>query len=294
MNIIKLLKECKKEVMNAKNEEEELNAIAPFANLIVNFINELNKNNKERKILLIEEKQYSSILKPNEQICDSYFSPVHFNLDDLDIYKNFFKYIIHEFIYNEQNEITFENLILALQKFIIETFGPFGDWYQLYLYFNSKEKEKVSIKELYKKNTAVCIQRASFAHNLLKLLELDDTIISCELRLREQKKYNYAGHALNVVKFNNSVKIIDFTNYSCEWITLDKNTKSIISLNPTIVELTNEEYVDFINERKKVRYIITKKYDDEKEKYYLTAYITKIFKNSIPDIPSQYQKTLKK
>ena len=251
MDILEFLNDSNKKISNANTQDEKLNALEPLAMITKKFINELKQcsTDTETLLCLIDEKKHSDVIKPNECIMGGELSLARFYLDDLEVYNDFSKYLIKRFLLKEHEMITFDDLILATQLFIIRTFGPSGDEKDLYHFFCRREDEHVSIKDIYKKNWAVCIERATFVHNLLKMLELDDTVIYCNLTFNNKKEVA-ESHALNVVRHNDEYYIIDFTNYSSEYndiVVDDKTLMEIKNVIPTVVKLSQKEYEDFIN-----------------------------------------------
>lgn len=227
------------------------------------FINKLKQSSTDAEtfLSLLDEKEHGDVIKPNECIMGGRLSLTLFYLDDLEIYNDFSKYLIKRLLLEEREIITFDDLILATQLFVIRTFGPSTNESDLYHYFCQREYEHVSIKDIYKKNWAVCIQRATFVHNLLKMLGLDDTIINCDLTSNNKKEWA-VSHVLNVVRNNDEYYIIDFTNYSLEYddiIVDDKTLMEIKNVIPTVVKLTQKEYEDFINGQKCVEFDIVDK-----------------------------------
>ena len=257
MDILEFLNDCNKKISNANTQDEKLKALEPLAMITKKFINGLKQSSTDDETyLLLVGKKHSEVIKPNECILGGELSLVRFFLDDFEIYNDFSKYLIKRLLLEEREMITFDDLILATQLFIIRTFGPSDNERDLDLYFCQREDEHVSIKDIYKKNWAVCIERATFVHNLLKMLELDDTIINCDLTSNNKKEWA-VSHVLNVVRNNDEYYIIDFTNYSFEYNDILVDDKAFMELKnviPTVVKLTRNEYEDFINGHKCVEF----------------------------------------
>lgn len=266
INILEILNDCNKRIFKATMQEEKIQILKPLGLIAKNFINELEQDNTEATLSLVSEKMHGDIIKPNECISGGLLSLVHFYLDDLEIYKDFIKYLINELILREQHSITFDSLILAIQEFVIRTFGPSINYNDLYHFYCQMEYEHVSIKDIYKKNWAVCIERTTFVHNLLKMLELDDTIITCELSFNTSSE----GHVVNCIRNNDEYYIIDFTNYSFEYIDIIENDKTAVGIIknviPTVIKLKKEEYDDFMNGQKCIEFdVIEKEINENKE-----------------------------
>ena len=231
------------------------------------FIKELKQYNTapETILSLLDEKKHCDVIKPNECIIGGGLSLALFYLDDLDIYNNFSIYLIKRLLLKYQQEISFDGLILAIQLFIIQTFGPSTNRRVLSRYYCQREYEHVSIKDIYKKNWAVCIERTTFAHNLLKMLGLDDTIIVCDLIFDKRVE----GHVLNVIRYNDEYYIIDFTNYSSKYneiVVDDKKLKELNNVIPTVIKSTKKEYEDFINGQECIEFDIVSENLNEKTK----------------------------
>ena len=266
MDILEILKQCNKKMNNAETEEEQVKVVEPLGQLLNSFLEELKHESEKSYLRLSVQRQYNQIIKPNVNIGDSECSLVHFFLDDIEIYRDFMEYLVDYFVFSDSHEFTFNQLILATQKFIMETFGPLGDPNRLYGYFCQREDEHVSIKDLYKKNLAVCIERAAFAHNLLQLLGLDATIINCELFFNNNQLGIFEGHVVNVVRNNNEFYIIDFMNCSKNYFYAvhdGRKCLGIKDITPTIIKLTEQEYDEFLNNKKNIEYDLIEKHLDK-------------------------------
>ena len=108
------------------------------------------------------------------------------------------------------------------------------------LFFNGESDEDgflqgVSIQKYIGKNAAMCIERAAFLHNALRLLDYNTTLL---LGKFQSKRENLNGnHAYNlVVTKNNKYLLVDATNYT----KILKDSKKV--LVPTMFKLTLEEY----------------------------------------------------
>ena len=265
MKIIEILNKCNKQIDAANTYEEQREVVKPLIELLEKFINKLNKNDEKKCINFVEEKQYSELLSPNTIISDSILSLVHFNLDDIIIYKEFMEYITDYFVFRKWQEITFNDLIFVIQNFIIQTFGPSGNHSILYGYYCQKEDERISIKDLYNKNLAVCIERTALSHNLLKLLGLNATIITCELSFIKEDSTSFEGHVVNSVRNNDEIYLIDFMNYSRDYATKndEENVLYVRNVKPTIIKMTNQEYEEFLSNKNSIGFYVIEKYLDK-------------------------------
>lgn len=267
MQILEILKKCNEQMPSAKTEEEQIKVVEPLGQLIKSFMEEIKLNDGPAYLRLASSRQYSEILKPNTNVGDSDCSLVHFFLDDIKIYKDFMNHIVDYFIFSECTDFSFENLILAIQIFIMKTFGPLCNGNELYGYFCQKEDEHVSIKDLYEKNWAVCIERATFAHNLLKLLGLDDTAILCDLLYegKETNRFIPEQHVVNIVRNNNEFFVIDFMNCSKDYYYHNNNGKrglGIKNIKPTIIKFNEQEYEEFLHNKRNAEFDLTERHLD--------------------------------
>lgn len=162
-------------------------------------------------------------------------------------------------------------ILMKLIGYMVKKFGLYGDEKgrnSLILSGESDEEgfiQGVSIQKYIGKNVAMCIERAAFLHNSLRLLDYTTTLL---LGSFQSKRENLNGnHAYNlVVTKNNNYVLVDATNYT----RVVKDSKEV--LVPTILKLTLEEYEGLLNEKTPyqfnkamhvTRYPIVEEYDWE-------------------------------
>lgn len=132
-------------------------------------------------------------------------------------------------------------ILLKLVVYMVKKFGLYGDEKSRQDVIFSGESDEdgflegVSIQKYIGKNAAMCIERASFLHNALRLLDYDTTLLLGNFQSRGE---NLNGnHAYNLVVTKNSkYLLVDATNYT----QILKDSKKV--LVPTILKLTLEEY----------------------------------------------------
>ena len=105
-------------------------------------------------------------------------------------------------------------------------------------YFEALEKNEIGM--LKNKNSALCTERSAVAEQILSVLEFETFYcMGCvDLGNNHQE-----AHCFNIVKRKNDYALVD---YSCP-VTEYKEDGNIRTFYPFVASLTNEEFIDFIN-----------------------------------------------
>lgn len=181
-----------------------------------------------------------------------------FYLDDMSLYKEAIKYVDN---YNSTIAITM-NLIC----FIILKFGMFGDMkIRKTILFNGREDEDgiiggVSITDFIGKNAALCLERASFLHNCLTLLDIPDTLIIGNIMFGDSDE----SHAYNLITTKNKkYLLVDATNYM---VSVESH-----KYFPCIFKLTEREYYGLI--AKKIMFEASQEKNPIKKEFFDIDYL---------------------
>lgn len=102
------------------------------------------------------------------------------------------------------------------------------------------DSDPISIKELYGKNVAACTERASFAHNVLKILGYNATLVIGYLSINMQKE----GHCYNLICLKSGINILLDTS---SWVVIHKKDSLDFDylIYPVIARLSDSEYAGF-------------------------------------------------
>ncbi len=130
--------------------------------------------------------------------------------------------------------------LLSIFAYIQEKFGTCANadkrW-KFYSSFDWDSDQPISIKEFYGTDMAMCTERASFTHNILKLLGYDTELIVGHLI----NSGNREGHCYNIYTTSKGKHVLFDTAY---WILL-KNNEGIsdaVYAHPIIVKISEDEY----------------------------------------------------
>lgn len=171
---------------------------------------------------------YKDVINIYADINSFAFDELIFKLDDPALYKKILTDLFNYFNVHQREEINFNSIMTAIGNSLDQIFG-YGtkNSERLTIY---REKEKfASIKDFYNKDAAKCIERTAVAHNALKMLNLECSMLPVVIF---DGKSN-SSHVLNVVENNDSIYFVDFTITSMYRI-------------PNINVLTKEEYNEFL------------------------------------------------
>lgn len=126
-----------------------------------------------------------------------------FYMNDLTLYIEFIK---------DMSNKTFNNpfqLFHAMQKFIESTFGFKGNQRIRESVYLQDRDQKISIKDFYKNDSALCSERSAAVQNLLSFCGIDSYLVFGKLLSGNETE----SHAYNILKMGNGTLILyDATN----------------------------------------------------------------------------------
>ncbi len=131
--------------------------------------------------------------------------------------------------------------LLNIFNYLIDKFGTNVDVEErMNFYFaHPWDEDPISIKEFYSKSLAACTERASFSHNILKLLGYDAILITGNILKGIEKE----GHCYNLLSTSKGNHILYDT--SCYIIVC--NNKKENYLFPVISKLSDEQYFGILS-----------------------------------------------
>lgn len=163
-----------------------------------------------------------------------------FYLNDISLYK--------EALSNITEYDSDMTIFCKLIHYIMDKFGVVCSKENRWKVLNIDSKDEyglecpVSIREFIGKNAAMCFERATFLHNILKILDFESAVIVGKLYSNSEEEY----HAYNIVITKDSKYVLlDSTNF----IIGLKDKKAY----PCIFFLTKEEYNGIIYGREKFK-----------------------------------------
>lgn len=171
---------------------------------------------------------YKDVINIYADINSFVFDELIFKLDDPALYKEILTDLFCYFNVHQSEEINFNSIMTAISNSLDQIFGYGAKTSERLTIYHAKEKF-VSIRDFYNKDAAVCIERTAVAHNVLKMLNVECSMLPVVIF---DGKSNFS-HVLNVVENNDSIYFVDFTITSMYRI-------------PNINVLTKEEYNEFL------------------------------------------------
>lgn len=188
-------------------------------------------------------------------------------LDDDSIYSNFYK-ILQEL----QDNYTLSDLATCVQRTI---FGYFGsgmtqDDFRNYIYLNNWRNDKnTSIKDFKCLGISQCLERASVAHNLFKLLGLKSALISSDVYINNKQSL----HCYNIIEYENQTYLVDFNRTSLNPAILPQPIIEKLDIN----SLSNSPFDD--NKTFTITKPIVVSYVTKNNKSYTVEYIDNTLSN---------------
>ena len=136
-----------------------------------------------------------------------------FNVDDLDLYRSLITYIkkVDPNLLINNGKLCNDNVMRLVQAVIIDYFGLFStEEDRSSLYESKSGDESFSISEFKRNKTALSVERAAVAQNLLSFLGYNPMMVYGYLS-RENDKVN-SDHVFNIIMRNGKATVADFTN----------------------------------------------------------------------------------
>lgn len=164
-----------------------------YLKIVDEFIEKQPKNTED---ILSLKKKYDDFIMPNQECYANMMMSKSFLLDDKTVYSDFLKFV---------DEKKFGEGILAniyyVDSFVNDYFG-IGRDNEKRIKENESLEYKHSIKDYKNKHIAMCFERSVLAHNLLKLIGLQSSLILND------------SHAYNIIEGPKSFMLYDITNFS--------------------------------------------------------------------------------
>lgn len=175
----------------------------------------------------------------------SYFAPLI--LDDTSLYIEALEEI--------EPSMKIQAILILICKYIWKKFGIIpNERRRLQIYdqasLNWEEEEKVSISEFVNESAAMCLEKAAFAHNLLKILDIDSRLYVGKLRVKGNDESGDL-HVFNIVYSGNEIYLYDCSNFF-KYCKQDGKKVPI----PLISEISEEEMDSF---KSSGHYVVTSK-----------------------------------
>ncbi len=141
-----------------------------------------------------------------------------FRLDDKDAYKSLIVFLTKKIDPNyiiNNGKLCNDNVMRLVQAVLIDYFGMHGNDNDRNMLYESKadidqDDNSFSVKEFKRNNTAMCVERAALAQNLLAFLGYNPMMVYGYISNENGDKN--VGHAYNIIIRNGKAIIADFSN----------------------------------------------------------------------------------